>query len=252
MRFDIRSRVMKWKETCKSWLKSARSDHGYVVKVKPAELDLSVAESTVSLSNYLKRTGTVTQALFGSRRVLEYERDEPLPSMFRISPPQADTRSRFDGGELGNVDYEVADGALLSRSDMKRVIASWSPYVAAALFPCLVGVAAVHFAVRVIKPVSKTEAATPDRGVTATAASFADSKATWQTQSIAITPSSPAEPDAWNDTVETFKRLLAEQKASVGPGLQQTENEQVLGQIEAWSDAEALAAVPYRELASPR
>jgi hypothetical protein len=251
MRFDIRSRVMKWKETCKSWLKSAPSDHGDVVEADTSKLSHSVDENTVSLSNYLNRTGTVTQALFGSRRALAYERDERLPSMFRINPPQADTHSRYDRYDLSNVDYEVADGARPG-SDMMKVIATWSPYIAAAIFPCLVGVAAVHFTARAIKPVSKTEAAAPDRGVTATAASSADSKATWQTQSIAITPSSPAEPDAWNDTVETFKRLLAEQKASHAPGLQQTENEQVLGQIEAWSDAEALAAVPYRELASQR
>jgi hypothetical protein len=185
-----------------------------VVEADPSKLSDPVAENHVSLSNYLGRTRTVTQALFGPRRVLEYERDdEPLPSM-RISAPHADTRSRYDGGELGNVHYAVADGALLSRSDLLKTTVAWSPYVAAALFPCLVGVAAVHFTARAIKPVSKTEAAAPDRGVTATAASSADSKATWQTQSIAITPSSPAEPDAWNDTVETFKRLLAEQKAS--------------------------------------
>ena len=96
----------------------------------PSKLSHSVDENTVSLSNYLDRAGTVTQALFGPRRVLEYERNEPLPSMFRISPPLVDTRSRYDRDH--NVDDDVADGALLSRSDLFKATAAWSHYIAAA------------------------------------------------------------------------------------------------------------------------
>jgi hypothetical protein len=218
----------------------------------PSKLSHSVDENTVSLSNYLDRTGTVTQALFGSRRALAYERDEPLPSMFRISPPQADTRSQYHRDDLGNVDDEVADDAL-SQRDVPNATGSLSPYFAAALFLSLVGAAAVHFTAATpstdkgaVKPVLKTDgdkAAMADRSVVTTAAFFsappAADKAGWQTQSIPLTASSPAETEAWSETVETFKRLIAEQKASKAPEVKQTEAERVLGQLEAWSTAKA-------------
>jgi hypothetical protein len=39
--------------------------------------------------------------------------------------------------------------------------------------------------------------------------------------------------------VETFKRLLAEQKASQASALKQADNERLLGQFEAWMNAKA-------------
>jgi hypothetical protein len=191
----------------------------------PSNLSDPLTDDTVSLSNYLDRTGAGTEAHFGSRRTIAtLVRDEPLPSMFR----------------------ETA-----SESDPVNATATWSPYIAAAVFLSLVGAAAVHFTAATpstdkgaVKPITKADvdkAATPDRGATATAAFFsappAVDKAAWQTQAVAITPSSAAEPEAWSDTVDTFKKLLAEQKASQAPGLQQSEAERVLGQLEAWSKA---------------
>jgi hypothetical protein len=205
-----------------------------------SKLSHSVNENTVPLSNYPDATGNVSLALFGSRRALAYERDEPLPSMFR----DTDFRSVRDG-KL----FDVAP----SESDPVNAPTNFYPYVGAALFLCLVGSVAVYFAAAnpssdkgAVKPITKADvdkAATPDRGATATAAFFsappAVDKAAWQTQAVAITPSSAAEPEAWSDTVDTFKKLLAEQKASQAPGLQQSEAERVLGQLEAWSKAKA-------------
>jgi hypothetical protein len=93
------------------------------------------------------------------------------------------------------------------------------------------------------RPDGDKAASTSNRGLAATAAFISTpsdgDKDGWQTPSIALTPSSSAEREAWSDTVETFKRLLAEQKASQASELKQTENERVLGQIEAWSNAKA-------------
>jgi hypothetical protein len=86
-------------------------------EVDPSKLSHPVAENTVSLRNYLDRTGNVSQTSFGSRRSLAYERDEPLPSMFRIHPPQADTGSRSDRDDLGNVDNKVRHGRSLNGSN---------------------------------------------------------------------------------------------------------------------------------------
>jgi hypothetical protein len=60
-------------------------------------------------------------------------------------------------------------------------------------------------------------------------------------QTDPIIPSQPslADRDSWPETVETFKRLLAEQKASQVSELKQAENERLLAQLEVWLNAKA-------------
>jgi hypothetical protein len=195
------------------------------LKEKLREVSNPLTDDTISLSNYLEKTRTATEA----RRTLAHERDEPLPSMFR----DADFRS-------------IRDTKALVVAPSENAPTNFYPYVAAALFLSLAGAAAVYFTAAnsstdkgAVNPISKADvdkAAIIDRGVTTTAAflSAAVDKVGLETQS---TPSSPAE--HWSDTVDTFKQLLAEQKASQAPGLQQSEADRVLGQLEAWSKAKA-------------
>jgi hypothetical protein len=179
--------------------RNLRDDVMNSLKEKLREASDPLAGSTVSLSNYLDRTGTATEALFGARRSLGHEReDEPLPSMSRETPPESDPV------KAPNLFHYIATALVL-----------WSVCAAAAYFTAAIPLTDKG----AVKPITKVDvdnAATPNRGVTA---------------------SSQADPQAWNDAVETLRRLAAEQKASPAPSLQQTENQRVLGQLEAWSKA---------------
>jgi hypothetical protein len=211
-------------------LRNLRDDVMNSLKEKLREVSDPLAGSAVSLSNYLDPAGTATEA----RRALSYERNEPLPSRFK----DRDFRSVRDGRVLAVAPPE---------SDPVKA-PNLFHYIAAALVLWSVCAAAAYFTAAIpltgkgaVKPVTKADvgkAATPNHGVTATAAFLsappADNKGGWQTQ---LTPGSPAEPEAWSDTVETFKTLLAERKAMQAPEMKQTDAERVLGRLEAWSTA---------------
>jgi hypothetical protein len=223
------------------------------LKEKPREtfntskLSYPVSEGTVTLNNYLNTQGDLTLASL--RKSLAYEENDSLPSMFRTPRAPASVNSGPAGERIDKV-IDVPDSPL-SHPNIPNTTGAMSPFVAAALFISLAGTAAFQL----VGPGPSADREAQNSPPTAEAAlqkQPANSQAAvaafisipspgdnegLQTHSIAPPFSSGTELDGWSGTVETFKQLLAEQRASQGPLVKQTENERVLNQLEAWMNA---------------
>jgi hypothetical protein len=210
-------------------------------EVYPSTLSYPVGENTVTLSNYLDRSGNVNLTDFRSNRSFEYE---PLPPMFRRQRHQDVAVSGPNSVDPANADAGVPVGAPSEADPSIETSGGLSPYIAAALFLALMAGAAVHFTTTAEGDRDAiAQPATADRGAIATAAFFSSpshyGSESAQPQTLTPTQPSLADRETWSETVETFKRLLAEQKASQASALKQADNERLLGQFEAWMNAKA-------------
>ncbi|MGA7325007.1 MAG: hypothetical protein WBX25_11115 [Rhodomicrobium sp.] len=211
------------------------------LKVKPNErlinsqLSHPVMESTTALRNYLTRGEDVTCAPFWTGGGLSYERTEQLPAIFRsnrtVSSNEPRTNFRYEGAS--------ASAAEPSKSDRLSVIFRLSPYLVVAIVLSLVAGEAVLVATTA--PQGGRVALEPLQADKVAVASVfsAETIEIAQPEPALVTPASMASGERWSDTVATFKRLLAEQKAVQAPSIRQAENGRLLEQMEAWLKAKS-------------
>ena len=183
-----------------------------------SKLNYAVSENTVVLSNYLGKTGNGKPAQFSSWGTSFRGDDEPLPSMFR---------TRSQGSKIVRT--------LQARFDPSSATTGFSSYLNVVLFLMLVAGAALHYSTAV-PPVAK-DAQAPIATAVSVSTSTATGNEASQTESMTLTPPSIAEAEEWSKTLQTFKRLLAEQDASQPPQTKRVDSERPLGQFEAWLNA---------------
>jgi hypothetical protein len=216
-----------------------------------------VSENTVTLNNYLSSTMGSSAAPFGSRANVAYDHDGSLPSIFRANRHVALRGTEPSKALLADSDRIVP--ALLELHPSK-VTAAFSPYMAAALFLSFVaGATAAHFGTttfQALEPIT-----TPDKGtvrlppVQAHPQKSATEPATASLAAAAFFPTvraakggeeglssqlaAPAvqsldDRQAWSETVETSKQLVAQQKTSPPAGIKEAENEKLFKEFVGW------------------
>jgi len=148
-----------------------------------------------------------------------FERLDPLPSMFR------DEKRAFAPEEPK------------SRSLPINILAGVSPYIAAVLLCVLVSGVAVHVSTAKtseedaakLAPATRTEA--KDRAFGAAAPALSPPL---EHRVSAAKPSQPSSGEAWSQTVEVYRQLLAQQQQREPQQAKQADNERFLGQLETW------------------
>ena len=200
------------------------------LKEKPSErlsnsrLSHPIIESPITFGNYMTRDRC---APFWSARGLGYDSSEWTSANNTITGVEHGYPGTDGGAPLSAV------GA--SRYGNWSVTLRLAPYIAAGFIlsaGLLLVAAASHDSRAAPEPVHSDQA-----GV-ATVFSI-ETGDTSQSELASATPSLMANGERWPDTVETFKRLLAEQKAAQEPTIRQAENERILGQMEAWLKAKS-------------
>ncbi len=222
-----------------------------------SKLNNFVSENTVTLSNYLSSTIASSTAPFASTANVAYDSEESLPSIFRANRQVALRGTEPSKALLADSDRIVP--ALLELQSSKGT-AAFSPYMAAVLFLSFVaGATAAHFGIttfQALEPIT-----TPDKGtvrlppVQAHPQKSANEPATASLAAAAFFPivsaaqsgeeglssqlAAPAvqsldDRQAWSETVETFKQLVAQQKTSPPAGIKEAENEKLFKEFVGW------------------
>jgi hypothetical protein len=174
-----------------------------------------VRQNTVAHNTYTVRPEIPALQAFGG---LASERLDPIPSMFR-------TKER-----------PLVQEAPESRSSLLSILTGVSPYLAAIVLCVLVSGFAVHVSTAkpaeddAVKPAPATRTEAKNRSAVAGAATPAPVE---RKASEAKRPE-PAKNDAWSQTVETYKQLLAQQPAPETPKTKQADGEQFMRQLETW------------------
>jgi len=199
------------------------------LKEKPSErlsnsqLSHPIIESPITLVNYMTRG---TCAPFWSVDGPSYDSSDGTPANNTVTGVYPAT----DGG---------APLSAPSRHTSWCVTLRLAPYIAAGFILS----AAMAEGLLLVAAASHDSRAAPepvhsDQAAVATVFSI-ETGDTSQSELASATPSLMANGERWPDTVETFKRLLAEQKAAQVPEIRQAENERILGQMEAWLKAKS-------------
>ena len=187
------------------------------------------------------------EASFGSSQNFPYNDDEPVPRMFRTNREASVTRPRASRANL------LARGAEEpSKSHALHVTRRLSLQITLALCLAFIAGAAVHSTAATptvgrealsSPSVDRPTAAHPltaNRGTIKSAALVSFPSATGQA-GAKIYPTTSWEGSLvdrdWSETVETFKQLVVEQKATQALQMKQAENARFLGQLEAWMNA---------------
>ncbi|MGA7326278.1 MAG: hypothetical protein WBX25_17795 [Rhodomicrobium sp.] len=212
------------------------------LKEKPRErpnasrLSCPIHASSVALGNYLNGSAGVASAPFRSANGLAFESAEMLPSIFRSNQALTGREARYDGRRVPDR-APIAPSDAPSRSHGSKMTTRL--YVAVVFLLCLVAAEGLLLA----KPAFYGAPAEPaslraDQAAIATVFS-ANIIEESQPEPIAATPSLLTNEERWSATVETFKQLIAHQKASQVSIVKQAANERLLGQLEAWMKGKA-------------
>jgi hypothetical protein len=215
------------------------------LKEKPAErLNISrmshpVNEGTVTLSNYLNRSGDLAFAPFWSSGALAYNTPQRLPAVHRPSQPVIQVLQRSASEDISDIDTAVPVNAASNTPDAK---ASFAPYIVVALFLSLAAGTGAILATST-QPFDGAAPGPASAGKGAVAAMvFSPSVAGIegsQARSTAPMQLSMAQGGEWPETMERFKQLLAQQQTSRASAMGQAENDRLLGQLDAWLKATA-------------
>ncbi|MGA7325869.1 MAG: hypothetical protein WBX25_15625 [Rhodomicrobium sp.] len=212
------------------------------LKEKPRErlnasrLSCPIHGSSVALGNYLNGSADVTCAPFRSANGLAFASTEMLPSIFRSNQALTGREARYYGRRVPDR-APIAPSDAPSRSHGSNMTARL--YGAVVFLLCLVAAEGLLLA----KPTFYGAPVEPaslraDQAAIATVFS-ANMIEESQLESIAATPSSLTNGEPWSATVETFKQLIAQQKASRVSAIKQAENNRLFVQLEAWMKAKA-------------
>jgi hypothetical protein len=217
------------------------------LKERPAEgLNISrmshpVDEGTVTLSNYLNRSGDLAFAPFWSSGALAYNMAQRPPMVHWPDRPVIQVLQGSAGEGVSDIDMEVPANA---PPNTQKAKASLAPYIAVALFLSLVAGTGVLLATSA-QPFEGSESgpANAGKGAARIAAmvfsTSVDGIESLQVPSTAPMRFSMTEGEDWPNTVERFKQLLAQQQTSRASAVRQAENNRLLGQLDAWLKAKS-------------